>query len=134
MASHESKALLLGPSALADKPRILPKELKDKFCDDEFCFLCCIYTKKYRIFKKLLNSVNLWILGGHIYNFIVSLMERQLENYSTFVGCPGWMKIVSLLILIGWHFRVSDLLIRQVAIICPWIKTSIAGIHLKLKL
>ena len=54
-----------------------------------FVFSVASTLKNIEFFKELLNSVNLWILGGHIYNFIVSLMERQLENYSTFVGCPG---------------------------------------------
>ena len=36
MASHESNALLLGPSALADKTRIVSTKLKDKSCDDKF--------------------------------------------------------------------------------------------------
>ena len=54
-----------------------------------FCLLCCIHPKNVEVVKKLLNSVHLWILGGHIYNFIIGLMKRRLENDSTFVGCPG---------------------------------------------
>ena len=75
-----------------------------------------------------------WILCGHIYSIIISLMKRRLENYSTVVGCPGWLKIVSFLVVIGCHIPAPDLLIRLVTIFRQWIKTPITGVHLKLKL
>ena len=75
-----------------------------------------------------------WILCSHIYSIIISLMKRRLENYSTVVGCPGWLKIVSFLVVIGCHIPAPDLLIRLVTIFRKWIKTPITGVHLKLKL